>query len=176
MVAPVFGASYVPPRIASCWPGAVTLAALPLMPRTAVCRAVGRRHDHHRAAGCDRRCLGFALQLMFDALTSAASCWPTAWVWALPSTSIRCAVSDSRRLGQFYVVLGTLVSGAQRPHRADRDWSRAFVGCRSAPQASRPQQAIITGQPGAARCLPGALRIALPGITALLVINMAFGV
>ena len=54
MVAPLFGASYVPPRLRIVLAGALTLVALPMIPPVAgPDAAVGRRRHHHRAA--DRR-------------------------------------------------------------------------------------------------------------------------
>ena len=70
MVAPLFGASYVPPRVRIVLAGAITLAALPLIPRSdglTLLSADGVVTTvQQMVIGA---ALGYALQLMFDALT-----------------------------------------------------------------------------------------------------------
>src|SRR5579872_683490 len=70
MVAPVFGASYVTPRIRIVLAGAVTLVALPMLPPQAEFAALSADGVvttlSQLVVGV---ALGFALQLMFDALT-----------------------------------------------------------------------------------------------------------
>src|ERR1700690_3581881 len=69
MVAPVFGASYVPPRVRIVLAGALTVVALPMIPRTPGLTLLSGDGIvttlEQLVIGI---ALGFTLQLMFDAL------------------------------------------------------------------------------------------------------------
>jgi flagellar biosynthetic protein FliR len=79
-------------------------------------------------------------------------------------------------MGQFYVVLGTLVFLSLNGHLAFLELViDSFRGLPIGTAGFEPQQYMALASLGS-QMFAGALRIALPGITALLVINMAFGV
>ena len=180
MVAPVFGASYVPPRVRIVLAGAMTLVARaaaarrPRWPDAAVGWTASITTVQQMLIGA---ALGFALQLMFDALTLGGQLLAN-------GMGLGFAFNLDPLRGVTTPALGPALRGARhadvprarRPHRADRHAGRrAFAGCRSAPTASTPRGLQSLADWGDQLFL-GALRVALPGMTALLVINLAFGV
>ena len=80
-------------------------------------------------------------------------------------------------LGQFYTLLGALVFLALDGHLALIEMLvDSFRGLPSVPHGLSLAGACTRWPIGAIELFPGALRVALPGMTALLVVNLAFGV
>jgi flagellar biosynthesis protein FliR len=94
MVAPVFGASYVPKRLRIVLAGAITLLAIcRCCPR---CRIVALLSADGVIITAEQLLIGVALGFSAAADVRCVdawrdSCWPTAWGWDSHSTSIRCA-------------------------------------------------------------------------------------
>jgi flagellar biosynthesis protein FliR len=177
MVAPMFGASYVPPRIRIVLAGAMTLVALPMLPPLqglTVLSADGVVTTVQQIViGV---ALGFALQLMFDALTLGGQILANGMGlgFAFNIDPLRGVTTPA--LGQFYTLLGTLVFLALDGHIAlIQTLISSFRGLPVGPAGLSAQSLHALADWGNEMFL-GALRVALPGMTALLVINLAFGV
>ena len=177
MVAPVFGASYVPPRLRLILAGALTLAVAPLLPAitdvpllSAAGALVTLQQMLIGAA------LGFALQMVFDALALGGQLLANGMGlgFAFNLDPLRGVTTPA--LGQLYVVLGTLTFLALDGHLAlISTLVDSFKGLPIGESGLDPARLRGLADWGS-MLFSGALRIALPGVTALLVINLAFGV
>jgi len=120
--------------------------------------------------------MGFALQLMFDALTLAGQLLANAMGLGFAFTIDPLRAVTTQSLGQLYVLLGTLTFLALNGHIAlIETLARSFQTLPIGPQGLSPAALHALANWGSTMLL-GAVRIALPGLTALLVINLAFGV
>jgi flagellar biosynthetic protein FliR len=177
MVAPVFGASYVPPRIRIVLAAAVTLVALPMIPQPVgmtVLSADGVVTTLEQILiGV---ALGFALQLTFDALALGGQLLANGMGLGFAFNIDPLRGVSTPALGQFFTVLGTLVFLALDGHLALLQvLIESFRSLPTGPVGLSPQALHSLADWGSELFL-GALRVALPGMTALLVINLAFGV
>jgi flagellar biosynthetic protein FliR len=177
MVAPMFSASYVPARMRIVIAGALTLVALPLIPRTeglTVLSADGVFTTVQQiviGAG-----LGFALQLMFDAVNLGGQLIANGMGLGFAFNIDPLRGVETPALGQLYVMLGTLTFIALDGHLALVDTLvSSFRGLPIGPAGFSPEVFHSLADWGNQLFL-GGLRVALPGMTALLVINLAFGV
>lgn len=177
MVAPVFGASYVPARIRILLAGLVTMVALPLVAPPAgltllsVNGAIVTGQQVLIGAA-----MGFALQLVFDALTLGGQLLANGMGLGFAFNVDPLRGVSTPALGQFYVILGTLIFLALNGHLAVIE---LLVGSfHGLPVGSDGfgANALLALANWGTQLFAGSLRIALPGITALLVINMVFGV
>jgi flagellar biosynthesis protein FliR len=177
MVAPMFGATYVPPRLRIVIALALTVVLLPVIPHAAgltLLSADGLVTTAQQVViGV---AMGFALQLMFDGLEFAGQLLANAMGlgFAFSVDPLRAVTTQS--LGQLYVLLGTLTFVALNGHIAlIQTLAASFQGLPVGPQGLSPAALHALADWGNTMLL-GALRIALPGVTALLVIHLAFGV
>jgi flagellar biosynthesis protein FliR len=177
MVAPVFGASYVPKRVRVALAAAVTMALTPLLPAVpdvALLSADGAIITIQQLLiGV---ALGFALQLVFDALTLGGQLLANGMGlgFAFNLDPLRGVTTPA--LGQLYSVLGTLVFLALDGHIAlINTLTDSFRGLPVGANGIDAVRARALAEWGGMLFL-GGLRVALPGMTALLVINLAFGV
>jgi flagellar biosynthesis protein FliR len=177
MVAPVFGGSFVPRRLRVVLAGAITLAVAPLLPPIAavpllsVAGAMVTVQQLLIGAA-----LGFALQLVFDALALGGQLLANGMGlgFAFNLDPLRGVTTPA--LGQLYVVLGTLTFLALDGHLAlISTLVESFKGLPVGESGLDPARLRALADWGS-ELFGGALRIALPGVTALLVINLAFGV
>jgi flagellar biosynthetic protein FliR len=176
MVAPVFGASYVPPRIRLVIAAALTFPVAPLLPPqpgTPLVSVDGVLTTVEQlVVGA---ALGFALQLVFDALALGGQLIANGMGLGFGFNLDPIRGASTPALGQLYVVLGTLVFLALDGHLALI--STLVESFRSLPvgvgglDADRWLSLALWG----GKLFSGALGIALPGVTALLVINLTFG-
>jgi len=119
MIAPVFGASYVPKRLRVVLAGAITLAVAPLLP--AVPDVALLSFDgvlitvQQLIIGA---ALSFALQLVFDALTLGGQLLANGMGLGFAFNLDPLRGVSTPALGQLYVVLGTLVFLALNGHLA----------------------------------------------------------
>ena len=177
MVAPVFGASYVPPRLRLIMAGALTLAVAPLLPPGAdvpLLSAGGALVTVQQLL--IGAALGFALQMVFDALALGGQLLANGMGlgFAFNLDPLRGVTTPA--LGQLYVVLGTLTFLALDGHLAlISTLIDSFKGLPIGESGLDPARLRGLADWGS-MLFSGALRIALPGVTALLVINLAFGV
>jgi flagellar biosynthetic protein FliR len=177
MVAPMFGATYVPPRIRIVLAAAVTLAALPMIAHPegmTVLSADGVITTVQQVLiGI---AMGFALQLMFDALTLGGQILANGMGLGFAFNIDPLRNTETPALGQFYTLLGILVFLALDGHIAlIETLISSFHGLPVGPNGLSAQALHSLADWGDELFL-GALRVALPGMTALLVVNLAFGV
>jgi len=177
MMAPVFGASYVPRRLRIGLAAAVTLAIAPLLPavpEVALLSLAGVIITAQQLliGGA----IGFALQLVFDALMLGGQLLANGMGlgFAFNLDPLRGVTTPA--LGQLYVVLGTLVFLALDGHLALLGTLiDSFTGLPVGATGFDTVRWRAFADWGGILFI-GALRVALPGMTALLVINLAFGV
>jgi flagellar biosynthetic protein FliR len=177
MIAPLFGTPYVPARLRIVIAGALTLLALPLIhmpPGVTLLSIDGVLITVQQLL--IGAAIGFALQLMFDALTLGGQLLANGMGLGFAFNLDPLRGVSTPALGQLYVVLGTLTFIALNGHVA---MIQLLVeSFRSLPVST---QGLHAGDLSAmanlgTQLFAGALRIALPGVTALLVVNLAFGV
>ena len=175
MVAPVIGARLVPVRVRVALAVGVTLVVAPLAPVQAPFAPsllTGLLVIQEVLLGA---AIGFCLQMVFDALIIAAE------TIAMGMGLGFATMVDPQRgvsvpvLGQFFVILGTLVFLSLGGHLAAlrllaTSFEAAPIGT---PFAAAGIWSLVAF---ASEMFAGAVRIALPAITALLVVNLALGV
>ena len=176
MVAPVFGGSYVPRRLRVVLAGALTLVVLPLLPATAAAPLLSADGVlitvQQVLIGT---VLGFALQLVFDALALGGQLLANGMGLGFAFNLDPLRGVQTPALGQLYVVLGTLTFLSLNGHLALIELLLdSFRGLPVGTAGLGPEALQCLALWGSA-LFTGALRIALPGMTALLVINLAFG-
>lgn len=175
MVAPVFGARLVPVRIRLAMAVTTTLALSPLVPVTqefTLSLPSGVTVIQEVIIGV---AMGFCLQMIFDALIIAGQTIAGSMGLGLatmidPQRGISVPV-----ISQFFVILGMLIFLALGGHLAI---IRLIADSFAILPVGRPlsSEAIFMVANWGSQMFAGALRIALPAATALLIANIAFGV
>lgn len=175
MVAPIFGAQFLPARARLLLAVAVTALVLPLLPPTTV-RPLSVEGVvitiHQVLIGA---ATGFVLMVVFDALAMGGQLLANGMGLGFAFNVDPLRGTGTAVLGQFYMVLVTLTFLALDGHVAlittlVEGFQRLPVG--AAPAAETWWTVAAWGT----QLFAGALRVALPGMTALLVANLAFGV
>src|SRR5579862_5031215 len=177
MVAPLFGASYVPRRLRIVIALALTVVLLPVIPRPQALTLVSADGFVTTAQQVIIGvAMGFALQLMFDALTLGGQLLANAMGLGFAFTIDPLRAVTTQSVGQFYVLLGSLTFLALNGHIAlIETLASSFRTLPVGPHGLAPSALHAMANWGSVMLL-GAVRVALPGLTALLVINLAFGV
>jgi len=179
MIAPAFGATSVPPRVRVVLAGALALLIAPLLPPSPPVTPFS-------GEGCVIAAqqlliggaLGFCLQLLFDAVSLGGQLLANSMglSFAFNLDPLHGGSSSTPALGQLYSLLVTLTFLALNGHLTlietlVRSFASLPVGA-SGLGANGLQAVVAWG----AELFNGALAIALPGVTALLIVNLAFGV
>jgi flagellar biosynthetic protein FliR len=177
MVAPVFGTNFVPARLRIVLAVGITLLVSPLLPSTALPALMSAEGVAITAEqlliGVT---IGFSLQMMFDALAMAGQLLANGMGLGFAFNIDPLRGVSTPALGQLYVILGTLTFLALDGHVAMLQLLvDSFHGLPLA-GGGFDQDALQQLANWGGSMFAGALRIALPGITALLVANIAFGV
>jgi flagellar biosynthesis protein FliR len=177
MVAPAFGAQYVPPRIRIVLAGAITIIVAPLLAEpkgiTAFSAAGVIVTIQQIIIGVT---IGFLVQLLFDAVTLGGQLLANSMGLSFAFNTDPVHGVETPVVGTLYSMLVMLTFLALNGHLA---LIEALVGgFRALPVGTNG-----LGQDGlwsiciwGAQLFSGALSIALPGVTALLIVNIAFGV
>jgi flagellar biosynthetic protein FliR len=176
MVAPIFGARFVPARVRVLLAAAVTALVLPLLPPVEV-RPLSIEGVvitiHQVLIGA---ATGFVLQVAFDALAMGGQLLANGMGLGFAFNVDPLRGTGTAVLGQFYMVLVTLTFLALDGHVALVatlvDGFRRLPVAGAAPGAETWWTVAAWGS----QLFAGALRVALPGMTALLVANLALGV
>lgn len=177
MVAPLFGATFVPPRLRIVLAAAVTLLAAPLLPAP--------------PAGIETFSLpgfliavqqvligaatGFVLQVAFDALSMGGQLLANGMGLGFAFNVDPLRGTSTPVLGQLYMIVVTLTFLALDGHlllirTLVEGFERLPVG------VSPPASTWLAIANWGAQLFAGALAVALPGMTAMLVANLAIGV
>jgi flagellar biosynthesis protein FliR len=179
MIVPVFGAETVPARVRVVLAGAITLLIAPLLPAPPPVAPFS-------AAGCVITvqqvligvALGFCLHILFDAVNLGGQMLANSMGLSMAFNIDPLHGSDASTpaVGQLYTLLVTLTFLALNGHLAlievlTHSFSTLPVGTDGLGTAG-----LQTIAGWGSQLFAGALAIALPGVTALLVVNLAFGV
>ena len=177
MVAPVFGARFVPPRTRIMLAVAITALVAPLIPTPAIAPFSPQGFVVVSQQLLIGVALGFALQIVFDALGLAGQLLANSMGLSFAFNVDPLRGSSTPALGQLYIILATLTFLAlgRPPRAASNCWSQASTRCPSARPGSASEglwSLVLWG----GQLFAGAIAVALPGVTALLIVNLAFGV
>lgn len=176
MMAPVFGAHFVPRRIRLLLAGAVALLVTPMIgqPQATLFSGDGVMITFQEVL--IGAVIGFILQMAFDAMALAGQLLANGMGLGFAFNIDPLRGVSTPALGQLFILLGTLLFLSMNGHLALlqllADSFRLLpVGGGGLDLADWRQLGDWGGS-----LFAGALRIALPGITALIIVNLAFGI
>jgi len=177
MVAPIFSAGVVPARFRILVAAALTVLIAPLLPAQPAVSPFSPQGVvitvQQVVIGV---AIGFVLQIAFDALAMGGQLLANTMGLSFAFNVDPLRGAGTPVLGQFYTLIATLTFIAMNGHLAVIE---AMVdGFRSLPvgvDGLGPEgmwQVVLWG----GQLFRGAMMVALPGLTALLIVNLAFGV
>ena len=177
MVAPVFGARYVPRRLRLALALAISVLIAPTLPKADL---PGLLSGASVAITAQQLligiAIGFTLQLVFDALALSGQVLANSMGLGFAFNIDPLRGVSTPALGQLYVILGTLTFLSLNGHLALLQLLvDSFRGLPVGVDGFDRDALQVLANWGDL-VFSGALRIALPGVTALLVVNLAFGV
>jgi flagellar biosynthetic protein FliR len=175
MVAPMFGARFVPARTRILLAAALTALVVPLLPAPAIAPFSGEGFVVVAQQLLIGVALGFALQVVFDALGLAGQLLANSMGLSFAFNVDPLRGSSTAALGQLYIILATLVFLSLGGHLALIEV--LVAGFTPMPiGAGLPHEGLWAIVLWGGTLFSGAISIALPGVTALLIVNLAFGV
>jgi flagellar biosynthetic protein FliR len=177
MVAPMFGARFVPARVRLVLAGAIALAIAPLLPPLpAVSPFSGQGLVITVQQVLIGVAIGFVLQIVFDALAMGGQLLANTMGLSFAFNVDPLRGTGAPVVGQFYTLIATLTFLALNGHLAIvQALVDGFVTLPVGIEGLGPEgywQVVGWGT----ALFRGALMVALPGLTALLIVNLAFGV
>jgi flagellar biosynthesis protein FliR len=175
MVAPIFGARFVPARTRMVLAVALTALVVPLLPAPDVTPFSGQGFVVVAQQLLIGVALGFALQIVFDALGLAGQLLANSMGLSFAFNVDPLRGSSTAALGQLYIILATLVFLSLDGHLALIEvlvdgFTPMPIG------ATLPSESLWAIVLWGGTLFSGAISIALPGVTALIIVNLAFGV
>jgi flagellar biosynthetic protein FliR len=176
MVAPMFGARFVPARTRVVLAAAITALVIPLVPPPAIAPFSAAGFVVVAQQLLIGVAMGFALQVIFDSLGLAGQLLANSMGLSFAFNVDPLRGSSTAALGQLYIILATLTFLALGGHLALLEvlvngFTTLPVGTTGLGREGLWSMVLWGGQ-----LFAGALMIALPGVTALLIVNLAFGV
>jgi flagellar biosynthetic protein FliR len=177
MVAPIFGATFVPPRMRLVVAGALTLLVAPMLPAQPAVSPLSAEGmvitGQQVVIGV---ALGFVVQLIFDSLAMGGQLLANSMGLSFAFNVDPQRGASTPVLGQFYMILATLVFVALNGHLTLIE--QLVDGFRTMPVGidGLGADGLWTVTKWGEQIFRGALVVALPGLTALLIVNLAFGV
>jgi flagellar biosynthetic protein FliR len=176
MVAPMFGARFVPARTRVLLAAAITALVIPLLPAPAIAPFSAQGFVVVAQQLLIGVAMGFALQVIFDSLGLAGQLLANSMGLSFAFNVDPLRGSSTAALGQLYIILATLTFLALGGHLALLEvlvngFTTLPVGTTGLGREGLWSMVLWGGQ-----LFAGALMIALPGVTALLIVNLAFGV
>jgi len=177
MVAPAFGALFIPARLRLVLAGAVAFLVAPLIPQPAGIVAFSLAGIvitvQQVIIGV---AIGFALQVLFDAVSMGGQLLANSMGLSYAFNVDPMRGTGTAALGQLYALLVMLTFLALDGHLALIEM--LVQGFQTLPigETGLSNENLWTIVAWGTQIFSGALAVALPGITALLVVNLAFGV
>jgi flagellar biosynthetic protein FliR len=176
MFAPLFGANFVPPRVRLLLAGAITFLVAPLLPTPQIMPfsiaglLVTVQQVLIGAA------IAFVLQLIFDALAMGGQILANSMGLSIAFNIDPLRGASTPVIGQFYMLMVTLTFLALNGHLALIE--TLVDGFTTLPVGTQglSREALWELVHWGRQLFEGGLAVALPGMTALLIVNLAFGV
>jgi flagellar biosynthetic protein FliR len=176
MVAPMFGARFVPARTRIILAVAITALVVPMLPDTGIKPFSGEGFVVVAQQLLIGVALGFALQVVFDALALAGQLLANSMGLSFAFNIDPLRGSSTPALGQLYVILATLTFLALGGHLALLEVMVASLHTMPVGLTGLGGEGLWALVLWGGQLFAGAISIALPGVTALLIVNLAFGV
>jgi flagellar biosynthetic protein FliR len=176
MVAPVIGAKFVPARVRLVIAGAVTLLVAPLLPPLEVRAFSGAGvviTVHQLLIGA---ATGFVLQLIFDALAMGGQLLSNTMGLGFAFNIDPLRGAGTPVLGEFYMLLVTLTFLSLNGHLLLIEMLAQGFHTLPIGTSGLSPAALWEVSAWGSQLFSNALMVALPGLTALLVVNLSFGV
>jgi flagellar biosynthetic protein FliR len=176
MVAPMFGARFVSSRLRIILAVAITALVVPLLPAPAISPFSPQGFVVVAQQILIGVALGFALQIVFDALGLAGQLLANSMGLSFAFNVDPLRGSSTPALGQLYIILATLTFLALDGHAALIEMLVAGLYAMPVGVTGLGQEGLWALVLWGGTLFSGAIAVALPGITALLIVNLAFGV
>jgi len=176
MVAPVFGASYVPGRMRLVLALAIALLVAPLAPAPQVELFSAQSALIVAQQIVIGAALGFALQVVFDAVALAGQLLANSVGLSFAFNVDPLRGVSTPVVGQFYTLLVVLTFLALDGHLALLEMLTGGLHTMPVGRSGLGADALWTLVLWTGQVIYGALAVALPGLTAMLVVNLGFGV
>ena len=176
MVAPVFGARFVSPRTRIILAVAITALVAPMIPAPSIAPFSPQGFVVVFQQLLIGVALGFALQIVFDALGLAGQLLANSMGLSFAFNVDPLRGSSTPALGQLYIILATLTFLALGGHVALIELLVAGLYALPVGTTGLSHDALWSLVLWGGQLFAGAISVALPGITALLIVNLAFGV
>ncbi len=176
LAAPIFAARFVPARVRLLLAGAVSIIVAPLIPIPAIApfSIEGVIVTIHQVI--IGLAIAFILQLIFDALAMGGQLLSNTMGLGFAYNVDPLRGVGTPVLGQFYMILVTLTFLALNGHLLLIELlAQGFTTMPVGTNGLGPDQ-LWTVVAWGSQLFSGAVMVALPGMTALLVVNLAFGV
>ncbi len=176
MVAPIFGARFVPPRSRLILAGAITLLVAPMLPQPQVAPFTGAGFVIAGQQLLIGLAMGFVVQIVFDALAMAGQLLANSMGLSFAFNVDPLRGTGTPVIGQFYSIFVTLTFLALNGHLTLIE--TLVQGFRSLPVGTSGlgTDGVMQVVQWGGQIFSGALLVSLPGVTALLIVNLAFGV
>jgi flagellar biosynthetic protein FliR len=176
MVAPLFGARFVPARLRLVLAVALTALVVPLLPAPTIAPFSGAGFVVVAQQLLIGVAMGFALQVVFDALGLAGQLLANSMGLSFAFNVDPLRGSSTAALGQLYIILATLTFLALGGHLALIELLVASLHTLPVGTAGLGSEGLWALVNWGGTLFSGATMIALPGVTALMIVNLAFGV
>lgn len=176
MVAPVFGARFVPARTRIILAVAITALVVPLIPAPTIAPFSPQGFVVVFQQLLIGVALGFALQVVFDALALAGQLLANSMGLSFAFNVDPLRGTSTPALGQLYVILATLTFLVLGGHLALIEMLIAGLHGLPIGTGGLGQEGLWALILWGGQLFAGAIAVALPGVTALLIVNLAFGV
>jgi flagellar biosynthesis protein FliR len=176
MVAPMFGARFVPARTRIILAVAITALVVPLIPAPQIAPFSPQGFVVLFQQLLIGVALGFALQVVFDALGLAGQLLANSMGLSFAFNVDPLRGTSTPALGQLYIILATLTFLSLGGHVALIELLVSGLYGLPIGTAGLGQEGLWALILWGGQLFAGAIAVALPGITALLIVNLAFGV
>jgi flagellar biosynthetic protein FliR len=176
MVAPLFGARFVPARSRLVLAVALTALVVPMLPAPNIAPFSGAGFVVVAQQLLIGVAMGFALQVVFDALGLAGQLLANSMGLSFAFNVDPLRGSSTAALGQLYIILATLTFLALGGHLALIELLVASLHTLPVGTNGLGAEGLWSLVNWGGTLFSGAITIALPGVTALMIVNLAFGV